>query len=221
MAIFRFTLETFTAPSLVHAVPFVHLKGFTSPDGQSVRVTLLSADHFPSIRLTEKSSKCLKIQKYTNFDSTPMYFIDIAYNTSLTPILYTRQNCSGKSARTDPSSVNVGTVGVTLQVDQTKICDERGKRTPLPDSTKLEDGFCYTYGGYIYADQIYHSKPSTVSPIGNGQSVRVILQNAYHLSSIRLTKKSRQCLYLQTYTSPDLSPTGWRDATGWIDITPK
>jgi hypothetical protein len=140
MAILCFTLETFTSP--VYA------------DGQSVRVTFFGADGFASVRLTEKSSECLKLQVTHNLvDGSPTsWWIDVTPNTTIAPLLYTRAGCTGPSRRTDPPSVNVSTEGTTLSVGQT--CLEVGQPTSLPNFTLLEDGWCFAYDGYIMANGV-------------------------------------------------------------------
>jgi len=121
-------------------------------DDNSVRVRLLDADRFTSIRLTGESSECLQLLTTHNLiDDSPRWWIDVKPNTTLTPILYTRTGCEGTSRRTDPSSVNVGTMGTTLQV---KICNEEGQPTSLPNFVSLEDGMCFTYNDYIHANRV-------------------------------------------------------------------
>ena len=140
MAILCFTLETFTSVFPGYA------------NGQSVRVTLIDADHFSSIRLTKDSSTCLGLQVTHNLvDGSPTRWIGVRPNATITPVLYARPKCSGTSRRTDPSRVNVGTVDVAVRV---KICNEEGKLTSLPNFTLLEDGMCFAYNGYIMANGV-------------------------------------------------------------------
>lgn len=150
MAILCFTLETFTPAFPVYA------------DGQSVRVGLLDADRFASIRLTENSSECLELQTtYNLVDHSPWWWINVRPNTTITPIVYRDPGCRGTSRRTNPSSVNVGTVEATLRV---QICNEEGQPTSLPDFTPLEEGMCFAYHGSIFANGVKY--PASAGGVG-------------------------------------------------------